>query len=143
MKTCTKCKNSKPADGFPRSSRTKDGRNPHCKSCISAYNRSYRYSNHERVKAAQRIRDKRHSYGLEPHDLDAMRIAQDHRCALCGTPEDQLRTGLHVDHDHAKTGRAAVRALLCGQCNRALGLFHDNPQLLRIAAAYLEYHHAR
>jgi hypothetical protein len=31
-----------------------------------------------------------------------------------------------------------VRGLLCGNCNHALGMLDDNPQLLRTAASYLE-----
>jgi hypothetical protein len=40
-----------------------------------------------------------------------------------------------VDHDHS-TG--AVRGLLCGACNKAIGLLKDNPQLARSIASYLE-----
>lgn len=53
-------------------------------------------------------------------------------CAICL----QVRTEtLHVDHCHA-TG--AVRGLLCGACNRALGLLNDDPGLIRRAADYLD-----
>ncbi|MGK2948022.1 MAG: endonuclease domain-containing protein, partial [Acidimicrobiales bacterium] len=41
---------------------------------------------------------------------------------------------LVVDHDH-RTG--AVRGLLCGPCNRAIGLLRDSPVVCRLAAEYL------
>jgi Recombination endonuclease VII len=71
--------------------------------------------------------------------FDALLKAQEGMCAICGTDKGSS-TGkddrrLAVDHCHA-TG--AVRGLLCGNCNRMLGLAKDSPDLLRKAAAYLE-----
>ena len=40
-----------------------------------------------------------------------------------------------VDHDH-KTGK--LRGILCSQCNTALGMVRDSPDVLRRAADYLE-----
>lgn len=64
---------------------------------------------------------------------------QDGKCAVCGkqltlekikgSPVAQL------DHDH-KTKQ--LRGVLCHACNTGLGLFNDNPSLLRKAATYLE-----
>lgn len=59
-------------------------------------------------------------------------------CELCGSNED-----LRVDHDHsccssARTCGKCFRGVLCDRCNRALGFFYDNPNLLREAAKYLE-----
>lgn len=82
-------------------------------------------------------------YGVSEADYAARLAAQGGLCAICARPETRRhgRTGtlyqFDIDHDH-QTGK--VRALLCGACNRALGLFRDDPALLRAAAAYLESH---
>jgi hypothetical protein len=54
------------------------------------------------------------------------------KCLICGANER-----LVIDHNH-KTG--LMRGLLCYKHNTALGLFQDNPILLRRAADYLESH---
>lgn len=64
---------------------------------------------------------------------------QDYACAICGEMEDKLREDgteqpLSVDHCHV-SGR--VRGLLCHRCNTALGLFRDDPEVLKRAIEYL------
>lgn len=58
------------------------------------------------------------------------------RCGIC---ELRLRSDRYkrfaVDHDHT-TG--AIRGLLCGSCNTALGLMKDDAVRLRKAISYLE-----
>jgi hypothetical protein len=53
----------------------------------------------------------------------------------CCISQGRCRQSLPVDHDH-ETG--AIRGILCIDCNRALGMFRDDPRLLRKAAKYLE-----
>lgn len=48
-KSCTKCGEVKPLDGFYISSRRKDGICPHCKECMKAYSAAWRAANPERV----------------------------------------------------------------------------------------------
>lgn len=75
-------------------------------------------------------------YGITIEEYESMRAIQNYSCAICFTPEAETTHGrLDVDHDH-ETGQ--VRGLLCGKCNKALGLMRDDAGLLRAAADYLE-----
>lgn len=70
-------------------------------------------------------------YGISEKDFDVMLLKQKGSCAICGKKTNQR---LHIDHCH-KTNR--VRGLLCGSCNRALGLLKDNTEFLAQAIVYL------
>ena len=74
-------------------------------------------------------------YGLTADEYYKIFNKQGGRCAICGRNQSGLKVKLMVDHDHA-TGR--VRGLLCGDCNRMIGMFHDLSRLLAKAAYYLE-----
>lgn len=113
---CTKCKKSKPAskEFFPPHNRKHNGLDSWCRGCRSAYRKKTR---------------------MPPGVTDAVSFAEARaiqECIICG--ERQGRQ-LAVDHDH-KTG--AVRGALCSRCNLGLGQFRDDPELLRLAALYLE-----
>ena len=83
------------------------------------------------LSRSKRLRDK---YRLSHYTYLEMQIAQEGVCAICRTGPARK---LHVDHCHK---RRTVRSLLCGRCNKALGLFDDCPERLRAAADYLERH---
>ena len=78
-------------------------------------------------------------FGLTQQSWQDMLTAQGNACALCGEAPKGWGTDahrrLHIDHCHI-TGK--TRALLCGECNTAIGRFGDDPQRLRAAADYLE-----
>lgn len=74
--------------------------------------------------------EKRHD--LPPGTYDALLLAQQGVCGICGDPPGNK--ALQVDHEHS-TGQ--VRGLLCGRCNTGLGFFRDNIMHLARAMKYL------
>lgn len=81
----------------------------------------------------------KNTYGVSKEHYDGIHREQKGKCAICGG-EGFLMTKHHwsklvMDHDH-KTG--LVRGLLCHNCNRGLGLFKDNKEVLATAIQYLE-----
>jgi hypothetical protein len=74
----------------------------------------------------------RRTYGLSLEQFDALFVRQGGVCAIC---RRRPKGHLCVDHCHL-TGK--VRGLLCRGCNMVLGLYRDDPRLMRGATAYLE-----
>lgn len=72
-------------------------------------------------------------HNLTPDEYTLLLTAQNHQCAICYRKFDTEQTS-HIDHSH-KTGK--TRGLLCGACNRAIGLLQDDPEVCKNAAAYL------
>ena len=96
------------------------------KDLVAKWGREWRQANPRgrRAQALSRL------YGMTLDQYDAQVVAQQGRCAICRKVEP-----LEVDHSH-QTDK--VRGLLCGRCNRAVGLFKDDPGAMRAAATYLE-----
>lgn len=78
-------------------------------------------------------------YGITLIDYKAMLDSQNHLCKICGAEgflmKEHHQIKLVVDHCH-QSGK--VRGLLCHNCNRALGLLKDSPEILLSAKNYLE-----
>jgi hypothetical protein len=91
-----------------------------------------RYAQYTVELRERRVREAK-LYGIDKATYDAMLAAQGGRCAICRRAPGVK--SLNIDHNHA-TG--AVRGLLCGACNRGMGMLGDNAARLRKAAAYLE-----
>lgn len=96
----------------------------------------YRRRNPEKARASVRRSAKatylRTAYGMTVTQVAAKAAAQNGRCAIC----DQA-SPLHIDHSHVS---GTVRDLLCGNCNRGLGMFAESPERLLSAIAYLARH---
>lgn len=81
------------------------------------------------LEAAAPQRRQEH-YGLSEDAYQVLLAVASGSCMLCHKPTNKL----HIDHNH-ETGE--VRGLLCGSCNRGLGMFHDNTETLTAAIEYL------
>jgi Recombination endonuclease VII len=95
--------------------------------------RKWRAENSERERARQRANHLKRKYNLTPEQYDHMWREQGGLCAITKRP---MITPA-VDHCH-ETGK--VRALVEQNLNAAMGMANDNPELLRLAADYLEQH---
>lgn len=111
----------------------------------AAYLREWRKKNPDKYMKYDEKRDKEKAreqawlrrYGTTRDWYNNKLEEQGGTCAICGTSEVQRKghTHFHIDHCH---GTGKVRGLLCDLCNRGLGYFKDNRELLRTAALYLE-----
>ena len=76
-------------------------------------------------------------YGITYAEYEKMLTEQKGLCAICGKTEPTENRRLAVDHCH-RTGK--VRSLLCGKCNKAIGLLDDDPELMKKAIEYMRKH---
>lgn len=99
----------------------------------------------ERRAKTQKCSQLRCTYGITYPEYMMLSEDQDHVCAICKNPElgihnrghQTVPLSLSVDHCH-DTG--SIRGLLCAKCNKALGLYNDNIELLEAAIEYLRKH---
>ncbi len=82
-------------------------------------------------------------HNISPERHEALLIEQKGVCAICKRPPETFGIRhLDIDHDHRccpgtySCGKC-IRGLICIACNRALGLFQDRLDILRLAANYL------
>lgn len=97
-----------------------------CLECFRKFRSSFYIYKGARQKSA-RIKA---LYGVTESEFNQMFEVSFGLCQICKT-----EPGLSIDHDHSTN---KIRGLLCGNCNRAIGLFYDNLSILKNACAYLE-----
>lgn len=160
-KWCPSCKKDLPLHEFsPRGNA--EGHYSSCRPCVAKRNREARASmtpeQREAFMARRKDSDARNPltrkrwnlrvwFNMTFEQYEDMYAEQGGVCAICRQPETAMRDGrvldLAVDHDHAccpEKGRSCgkcIRALLCSNCNNAIGKMQDDPGRLMAAAAYL------
>lgn len=114
-KTCSKCniEKSRTSEFFSKHSKTLDQLDSWCKPCRATYRNEFR----------------RGLYRDMISDEDLTELLKTESCTICGSIES-----LVVDHCHKGN---FVRGMLCNHCNRGLGHFRDDPDLLEFARIYL------
>lgn len=158
-KKCTRCLKEKTLDKFVSDKNLKSGKTSDCKDCRNIRNkdflakklqedpefhtkrnlkykqlRSDYYSKPEK-RLKQRNKELIKSFNISLEEYDDMLERQNNLCAICRKPQNSTRNlSFAVDHCH-NTGK--VRGLLCDWCNRALGLFQDDVNVLKSAIKYL------
>lgn len=116
MLICTRCKCEKPEtfEFFPLHNKKRNGLDSWCRECRNSYRSEIRRGNYREM--------------ISDGELKNI-IATTFSYTICGQGGD-----LVVDHDH-QTNK--IRGMLCNHCNRGLGHFKDNPNLLEYARIYL------
>lgn len=129
QKKCSRCKKVKNISEFHNRF------SGYCIICSKEYSRNY-YKNKEKKKknkqSARKFLYRR--YKITEEEFNNLLEKQNYVCAICKEKCVTFKN-LCIDHDH-KTGK--VRGLLCLRCNKGLGDFRDNIDLLKNAIIYLK-----
>ncbi len=119
----------------------RNGVDSYCKECRKIYMdnwnkaqpnyaESYRRINpYKGIKSERKRAHKlKYKYGLTMEEFNKLYEQQGGLCLLCGNPA--------TDVDHI-AGTKIIRGLLCGKCNRGIGLLNHDVNILEKAIIYL------
>jgi nitrate/TMAO reductase-like tetraheme cytochrome c subunit len=138
MRKCSQCLVEKDDNAFYQNGKRMHGQCKDCH-CLNCRNRRQRLITTIRQYDQERSWRRRgilNEKGLpfERMDYDRWYQIQQGCCRICKKHNTEFTRNLAVDHNH-ETG--IVRGLLCINCNKGLGHFQDDKQLLREAIKYL------
>ena len=136
--TSTRAKSTpskKPCKDCGSTTRTTSAPGPRCATCHRA--------RRTQASLARRLAYVATQYNLTGEQYLALLGRFEGLCWIC-----RYRKGRQVDHDHGcckgKTScGACVRGILCGPCNKFLGLIRDNKEILGNGIWYLEEYERR
>jgi len=146
-KRCFTCKGLFACAEFTKDKSKPDGLNIYCKLCSRRHSKEYKRKTKEKQKEYRKKYNTKESgvaknreyflktrYGITIEQFETFFDLQDRKCALCRSETSDGKNFV-VDHCH-KTGK--IRGILCSFCNRALGMFKDDTEILKKAIEYLE-----
>jgi hypothetical protein len=151
MRTCIRCGEAKPEEGFRLRKSVSTGlhyRGKICRACHQAKSNEWGARNREKRREYTRKCYKKNApayrkqasayalvkkFGITPEQRDEMLAAQG-GCAICKSKTTGTRRAWHVDHCHS-TGK--IRGILCHSCNVGIGHFKEDPAILTAAISYL------
>ena len=119
-KKCAICKTIKKSEEFYLSNSNNDGLHGWCKICSDIRTRE---------NARKRL-------GCSPEEFNNKLKSQNFQCKICGT-NNPGKQDFHLDHNH---DTKKIRDILCGRCNKVLGMVEENTQILENCKKYLEEH---
>jgi len=123
LRVCFACKVEKHIDLFSTNRREKLGKSYRCKECSKQQSAEFREKNYSLVYARK--------FKTDVETIE--KVLSRRVCDICGD-EPPIDKRNPIDHCHT-TGK--IRGLLCWNCNKGLGAFRDNKQLLQKAINYL------
>lgn len=126
MQLCTKCCEYKDSSEFYKNKEN----NTYCRPCVRDRKRQYYQANIDAYKNSKLLRN----FGINLSQYNQLFTEQEGCCAVCKKHQINFSRALAVDHCHT-TGK--IRGLLCGNCNRAIGLLQDSSTVVAQAALYL------
>ena len=144
VKVCTRCNQTLPKEMFI------DGK---CNPCLrltrrERYKERSKDPEYRKYRALQARKERernprsyamrkkewlKYNYGITLEIWEDMYAKQNGVCAIC-LKKCKTKKQLAVDHDH-NTNK--IRGLLCSKCNRGIGMFEDDVNLLNKAIIYL------
>lgn len=125
MKVCRKCNSNKLLSDYYKAPSCRDGHRGECKACSTYIPKTPEQSHKAQIK---------HRYGISIEEYNQFFLDQDGKCFICQRHQSQFTYKLVVDHCHITK---IVRGLLCRQCNSAIGLLKDDPNLVARALYWL------
>ena len=139
IKACKKCNIEKPLSEFrSRGGKMKHLKKSYCNKCLYSEHKKWVNENQDKVreyreKDAWTLVKRCARRGISPEILVSTYESQSGLCPICESEISIIDSA--IDHNH-KTDE--FRGVLCKTCNRALGLFKDNPTILMNAYSYLK-----
>jgi Recombination endonuclease VII len=133
---CVECRDYKPWSSFGMNAKGVDGRAACCLACDAVRRRLWKESHPEQY-AKLKLRGQARDLGLDPEVVERHFASHHGLCDVCGRSPGEVVARikrLSIDHDHETR---QFRGLLCANCNTALGLLQDDPEILYAAAEYL------